>query len=309
MSSSCYARFEAHTDDLTGLPNRHHLTRRPSVPWRPGRRRCCSSTSTTSRRSTTRSGTMRGRSPLPGRRRLAGLMPAGGRLGRLGGDEFVALLEGEHTEQSAMQTAQRMREALEEPFTIEGFRAPMPASIGIALAPTHAVSRAELLRCADVAMYRAKTHDSVIEVYLPEDDAHSRDRLMIVSELRAGLDGDELELQLPAQGVARRRSPGGRRGPRAMATSATRPARTRPLRLTRRAARADPRPRPRRPRWSARTAARVARCGPRDPDRRQPPTVNLLDTRLPADIAELLTRHAAARQPARARDHRGHPHA
>ena len=126
--------------------------------------------------------------------RLAATLPPGGELARLGGDEFVALLDSRHNEQSAMQAAVSMREALERPFAIAGFCAPMPASIGVALAPAHANTRAELLRCADVAMYRAKTRETGIELYLAERDVNTRHRLRLVSDLRAALDTDQLVL-------------------------------------------------------------------------------------------------------------------
>ena len=70
----------------------------------------------------------------------------------------------------------------------------MTASIGIALAPAHAVTRAELLRCADVAMYSAKTHGTAIELYTPENDTGTARRLWLVTELSEAIIADQLVL-------------------------------------------------------------------------------------------------------------------
>ncbi|HWX74834.1 MAG TPA: GGDEF domain-containing phosphodiesterase, partial [Solirubrobacteraceae bacterium] len=67
-------------------------------------------------------------------------------------------------------------------------------SIGIGLAPDHASTRSEMLRCADVAMYRAKSKGTMIESYIAERDVHSRDYLALVSDLRRAVGGDGLVL-------------------------------------------------------------------------------------------------------------------
>ena len=126
--------------------------------------------------------------------RLRGALPPGGRVARIGGDEFVVLLDSRHNEHSALGAARALREVLETPFTIDGFHAPMTASIGVALAPAHADTRAELLRCADVAMYIAKTHDTTIELYRRENDTSTASRLLLVTELSEAIGARQLVL-------------------------------------------------------------------------------------------------------------------
>ena len=75
---------------------------------------------------------------------------------RLGGDEFAVLLEEIYTEEQVEQLAQRVMDALLEPFVIDGRTVPTGASIGIAIDSARASSAEVLLRNADVAMYLAK---------------------------------------------------------------------------------------------------------------------------------------------------------
>ncbi len=126
--------------------------------------------------------------------RLQSVLPPNGLLARIGGDEFVALLPGNYEEAAALAVAQSFQDALEEPFQLGEFMIPMQASIGIALAPAHASTRAELLRCADVAMYRAKSQQTEVEIYKPTADVHTSDRLLLLSELRHAIDTGELAL-------------------------------------------------------------------------------------------------------------------
>jgi len=126
--------------------------------------------------------------------RLAKALPAHALLARIGGDEFVVLLPGATEEAATLDAAQALHDALDDPFPIDGLLIPVQASIGVALAPTHARSRPELLRCADVAMYRAKSRQTRTESYLAEGDGHTRDLLLLVSELRQALGHDQLVL-------------------------------------------------------------------------------------------------------------------
>jgi diguanylate cyclase len=126
--------------------------------------------------------------------RLCLPLPEWSLLARIGGDEFVVLLEGTDEELAALKVARALRDAFEEPFPLDGLTIPVQASIGIGLAPYHASTRSEILRCADVAMYRAKARGSMIESYVAESDVHSRDYLALVSDLRRAVGGEELIL-------------------------------------------------------------------------------------------------------------------
>jgi EAL domain-containing protein (putative c-di-GMP-specific phosphodiesterase class I) len=64
------------------------------------------------------------------------------------------------------------------------------ASIGIGMAESDAVTRTELLRCADIAMYEAKTTRSGVMAYSGVDTSHSVDRLRTMQDLRLALRGE-----------------------------------------------------------------------------------------------------------------------
>lgn len=121
-------------------------------------------------------------------------LPEWALLARVGGDEFVALLEGIEDELTALKVARAVHDAFDEPFPLDGLTIPVQASIGIGLAPHHASTRSEMLRCADVAMYRAKARGTMIESYVAENDAHSRDYLALVSDLRRAVGHEGLLL-------------------------------------------------------------------------------------------------------------------
>jgi diguanylate cyclase (GGDEF)-like protein len=75
---------------------------------------------------------------------------------RLGGDEFAVLIEDSRSPQDAVRVAQRIEEALTTPFALERQEVSVRASIGVVWAGHARADAEELLRNADIAMYRAK---------------------------------------------------------------------------------------------------------------------------------------------------------
>ncbi len=100
--------------------------------------------------------------------RLRGAVRAGDSVARFGGDEFAALLEGEVGLDVVRDIAERVLAALAEPYRVGDIEAVVGASIGVAVAEP-GISPEELLRNADVAMYRAKAAGKGrVELYCPE---------------------------------------------------------------------------------------------------------------------------------------------
>ncbi len=130
--------------------------------------------------------------------RLRATLRASDILVRLGGDELgVVLLDTDP--HYATTVAQRLMVKLEEPFVLDAVSVRISASIGIAFAPTDAADSAGLLRCADLAMYRAKFKEtSSFEVYQSGiDDAGNR--LRLVEELRDAVEGGGFVLHYQPQ--------------------------------------------------------------------------------------------------------------
>lgn len=75
---------------------------------------------------------------------------------RLGGDEFAIILSNLVTIDDASRVTKRILTALEVPFIIAGIKINMAASIGIAISPDNTLDAKELLKFADIAMYRSK---------------------------------------------------------------------------------------------------------------------------------------------------------
>ncbi len=130
--------------------------------------------------------------------RLRDAAGAGALAARLGGDEFAVLLP-EGGLEDALDTARRIQECLAEPFPLESIRVHVGASIGVATAPVPAADVTDLLRCADVAMYTAKTSRESVRVYLPDPGTETGDRLHTMEELREALVTDQLLVHLQPQ--------------------------------------------------------------------------------------------------------------
>lgn len=77
-------------------------------------------------------------------------------VARLGGDEFTIILNGLHAAEDACRLAEKICQALAQPYPYSGAVLHSGASIGLAWAPLHGNSVAELVKAADLAMYAAK---------------------------------------------------------------------------------------------------------------------------------------------------------
>src|SRR5205823_4099645 len=89
-------------------------------------------------------------------RRLESCMREGDTLARHGGDEFTMWLDDVRGSADAVRVAERVHEVMHEIFEVSGQRIQSSASIGVAVGSSHYKQAEEVLRDADVAMYRAK---------------------------------------------------------------------------------------------------------------------------------------------------------
>ncbi|MFK3606786.1 diguanylate cyclase [Pseudomonas sp. AP19] len=127
--------------------------------------------------------------------RLKGLFGPGVTLARLGGDEFAVLAESCPQVIQAAAIAQRMLDAMKEPFVFDGNQLFISASVGISLFPSDALSAQQLLRNADSALFKAKSVGREgYALYTEELTAHAQNRVEIASELRRALEQQELRV-------------------------------------------------------------------------------------------------------------------
>jgi diguanylate cyclase (GGDEF)-like protein/PAS domain S-box-containing protein len=128
--------------------------------------------------------------------RFTALLRAGDTVGRLGGDEFVVLVEGISLAAGPELVAERLQSALREPFRIEGYEGyslTLSASIGIAVGDRD--SAEDLLRDADIALYRAKAlGKNRFASFEPEMQSSLLDRLELRMDLHSALANNELFL-------------------------------------------------------------------------------------------------------------------
>lgn len=117
-----------------------------------------------------------------------------GNLFRLGGDEFVALFECEQGKRSVNEIADGLHQCLKTSIDLDDIKIEMGASIGIALYPENGTDSHELLRCADVAMYNAKSNDGITSWYDAQNDMNNKRRLSMIVELGSGISQDQLTL-------------------------------------------------------------------------------------------------------------------
>ena len=127
--------------------------------------------------------------------RLMATVPAGAFVARQGGDEFVIVLP-EATEPTACAVAEAALAAVSQPCALpDGGEHLLGASVGVALSPQHGLTREELLRCADIALYAAKAAGrGRHQLFQRLLDVAARERVLLLAQLRQALARNEFLL-------------------------------------------------------------------------------------------------------------------
>jgi diguanylate cyclase (GGDEF)-like protein len=114
---------------------------------------------------------------------------------RIGGDEFAVLQSDEgDPRENAIVLAKRLQAALCEPYRIEGHQIVIGISIGVALAPEHGTSQIELMKNADLALYRAKAGRLGYLIFEPEMNAEASLKRELAVDLREALAAQQFVL-------------------------------------------------------------------------------------------------------------------
>ncbi|MFD8021740.1 putative bifunctional diguanylate cyclase/phosphodiesterase [Streptomyces lavendulae] len=132
--------------------------------------------------------------------RLQDAVRAGDTAARLGGDEFAALILGDGSrdrsarEYQVHEIAERLRSTLSQPYRIAGSEVRVAASIGVAFADP-GITPSDLMRNADLAMYRAKAGGKDrVELYAPQMQAEVVRKAELAGRLRTALHEGEFAL-------------------------------------------------------------------------------------------------------------------
>ena len=121
-------------------------------------------------------------------------------VARIGGDEFVVLQTGLSDAVDAETLARRVVDLIGRTYVAEGQLLNIGASIGVALVPSDGTSAERLLKCADLALYRAKVEGrGTFRFFEPAMDARMQSRRQIEMDMRQALARREFQLHYQPQ--------------------------------------------------------------------------------------------------------------
>jgi len=117
-------------------------------------------------------------------------------LARLGGDEFAILVEDLHRQRDAIDLAERVHRELEKPIRLGTMDVTVSASIGITFSTNNYQSSDQIIRDADIAMYKAKSRGKAqYAVFDSSLHRHVAEQLQLEQELRRALGQGQLTLE------------------------------------------------------------------------------------------------------------------
>ncbi len=127
--------------------------------------------------------------------RLQRIVAAPAEIGRLGGDEFQVIIPDADDRGKLGEIAQRIIQMISQPYSIEGSRAIIGTSVGIAIAPYDGIEPDDLIKSADLALYAAKAGGrGQYRFYSNDLKDSAHERREIEEDLRDALHRGELEM-------------------------------------------------------------------------------------------------------------------
>ena len=128
-------------------------------------------------------------------RRLLGALRPTDLIARLGGDEFAILLEDIHRERDAVDLCERIQKELQKPFLLGDMEVAVTASIGITFSTNGYQTAEQIIRDADIAMYKAKSKGKAQYALFDSSlHQHVAAQLKLESELRRALGQGQIYL-------------------------------------------------------------------------------------------------------------------
>ncbi|WP_430415941.1 EAL domain-containing protein [Parasphingorhabdus sp.] len=128
-------------------------------------------------------------------KRLLKAVDDAGEVGRIGGDEFQILLPDWEDRGKLGELANTIISSLSQPYTVEGSRCIIGASIGIAISPFDGLSSDDLIRSSDLALYAAKgSGRGRFQFFARDLQQAAEDRKILEDDLRDALSREEISL-------------------------------------------------------------------------------------------------------------------
>jgi len=191
----------AQYDSLTGLANRHRMTKRLTATltaYKAAKRSCALMMLDLDRFKQVNDtlGHPAGDELLKQvAQRLERILAGKGEIGRLGGDEFQVMLPDIDDRGRLGEIAHSVIQMVSQPYSLSGSRAIIGTSIGIAIAPYDGIDTDELVSSADLALYAAKGGGrGQYRFFSSELKDGARQRRQIEEDLRDALQSDQLEV-------------------------------------------------------------------------------------------------------------------
>ena len=191
----------AEYDSLTGLANRHRMTRRLEstlTAYRAAKRSCTLMMLDLDKFKQVNDmmGHPAGDEVLRQvAQRLQRVIGERGEIGRLGGDEFQVILPDLDDRGKLGELAAKIIQIVSQPYPVEDGRAIIGTSIGLAIAPYDGVEREEIVRAADLALYAAKNGGrGAFRFFSADLKDEAEERRVLEDDLREALAADQLEL-------------------------------------------------------------------------------------------------------------------
>ncbi len=188
-------------DSLTGLANRHRMTKRLTstlTAFRNSKRSCALMMLDLDRFKQVNDtlGHPAGDELLQQvAARIERVIDGRGEIGRLGGDEFQIILHDMDDRGDLGELGQRLIQMISQPYQISGSRAVIGTSVGIAVSPYDGVECDELVKAADLALYAAKGGGrGQYRFYHIDFTDGAKHRRQVEEDLRDALASDELEM-------------------------------------------------------------------------------------------------------------------
>jgi len=132
-------------------------------------------------------------------RRFQASLRQGETLARLGGDEFVVIVDSDDLNILTIVAERLQQSLIEQPITLKGHSFSVGLSAGIALYPLDGLTGDELLKCADIAMYRAKNRGGGYCFYSNEMSDGLAERILLAQRLGLALTNNTLQLYYQPQ--------------------------------------------------------------------------------------------------------------